>query len=63
MVNYSDALRFIPTDDRYASLSAHDLKIIRKNMIEQGGYNKYQLALVQFWIMKKEDRLSSIGIK
>lgn len=47
----------VPRDDRYSRLSAHDLKIMRANMVSRGGYSKYDFALVQFWIMQKEDRL------
>lgn len=53
----NDIMYKVPKDDRYATLSAHDLKVIRKNMIEHGGFTKYEFALVQFWIMQKEGRL------
>lgn len=60
----TDALHHVVRDDRYARLSAHDLKVMRANMIEAGEWHKgnYQAALVQFWIMKKENRLDQIGI-
>lgn len=57
MTDYSDAMHYVPKDDRFARLSPHDLKMMRKNMVEQGGYDKYEFALVQFWIMQKEGRL------
>lgn len=53
----NDILYHVPHDDRYARLSVHDLKVTRANMIASSKYTKYELALVQFWIMKKEGRL------
>lgn len=59
-----DLMTYIVRDTRYRNLSAHDLKIIRKNMIESGNYSKYEFALVQYWIMQKENRkyISPVGI-
>ena len=52
-----DPIHAMLRDDRYKNLSVHDLKMMRKNMVERGKYSKYEFALVQFWIMKKENRL------
>jgi len=47
-------------DARYNNLSIHDLKMMRKNMIEQGKHTKYEFACVQYHIMKKENRLDHL---
>lgn len=57
MSKHDDIMFHVPRDDRFARMSVHDLKMYRKNMVEQGGWTKYQFALVQFWIMQKEGRL------
>lgn len=59
MSNERDPLAYVVRDDRYANLTAHDLKVIRANMIQAGAWTKtnYEAALVQFWIMQKEGRL------
>lgn len=44
-------------DYRYLRMSVAELKQMRANMLRHGGYNKYQFALVQYYIMKKENRL------
>lgn len=59
----TDMLIDVMKDDRFSSLSVHELKVMRANMINQGGYSKFEFALVQFWIMKKENRLDQAGIK
>lgn len=58
MNDENDIMYHVPKDDRYARMSAHDLKVMRANMIEQGAWEgNYQAALIQFWIMQKENRL------
>ena len=48
---------YVARDRTFRHLSVHDLKIMRANMVQQKNYSKYQFALVQYWIMKKENRL------
>lgn len=47
-------------DKRYANYTVHELKMMRKNMTEQGKYTQYEYALVQYYIMKKENRLDHL---
>jgi len=52
-----DPMHYVVRDTTLQLLSVHDLKIMRANMIESGKHTKYEFAHVQYWIMKKEDRL------
>lgn len=58
----TDPLHHVVRDDRYSRLSAHDLKVMRANMINAGQWTKgnYEAALIQFWIMQKENRLKDL---
>lgn len=57
----TDLLISLLKDKRYENHTAHDLKVMRANMINRGGFTKYEMALIQYWIMKKENRLSDLG--
>lgn len=57
MNNFDDIMPLVYRDRTLRHLSPHDLKVMRANMIELGNHTKYQFALVQYWIMKKEHRL------
>ena len=59
MNNFNDIMPFVYRDNTLKHLTPHDLKVMRANMIMLGNYTKYQFALVQYWIMKKENRLPS----
>lgn len=50
-------LNHIVKDERYKTKEVHDLKVLRANMINSGTATKYDLACIQYWIMKKEGRL------
>ena len=60
----TELIHAICRDDKYKSMSVHDLKVMRANMIKMGYAHdertKYEFALVQFWIMQKEGRLTSL---
>lgn len=59
----TELIHAIARDDRYKSMSVHDLKVVRANMVKLGyahnEHTKYEFALVQFWIMHKEGRLTN----
>lgn len=56
----SDIAHEIVRDTRYEGMTAHDLKVMRSNMIERSDHTKYELACVQYWIMSKENRLNGM---
>lgn len=58
--NYNDIMHYVARDRTFRNLSVHDLKVMRANMIETNNFTKYQFALVQYWIMQKENRLPQL---
>ena len=58
-MNDSILLRYIEKDTKYSNRTAAELKVMRDRAI-QDNTNRYEIALIQFLIMMKENRLSQL---